>query len=301
MIIDFRSRIDAWSESERHSLADHSAAHEAAMRCVDASVIHGYRSELLQAHAPAQNIAALVNEDPDHRLGFAGIDPMRDSAIGEVDEAVDLGLVGVTIAPADQGCRATSDRCMRLLEHCAARSLPVHVANPLLTNPRSVVEFADPVTLDEPLRTIPGLTIVLGDLGHAWLASSLLLIARHENAYAEISALAPKPWELHTALLMAYERDVIEKLLFASGFPTECPEPLLERLFSFSNPRSGANVPCIPRRALQDMVQRDTLGRLGIDQIVIRRTEDTPSGVLAPVAPLPDEPDLQNSGAGHSF
>lgn len=268
MIIDLRTRISASAEAHCDSSSSVShQAHRAAMRCVDASVIVGQRCERLGVHVPAEAIAAHVNEDPARRLGFAGIDPMLDSALDDVARAVDLGMAGVTISPADQGCRVTHDRCLAVLERCAHERLPVLVANPMLMHPESVLEFARPATLDEAVRLIPGLTLVLGDFGKAWLEEALLLIGKHPRVYAEISGVVARPWSLYTALIAAHERGVMHKLLFGSGFPSETPERAIERIYTINNLRNGASLPTIPRESLRQIVERDALACLGVDHI----------------------------------
>jgi len=235
-----------------------------AMHCVRAGVVLGYRSERMGVHEPAERIAAVVHSDPDRLVGFAGIDPMAPSATDDLARAVDLGLRGVAISPADQGCRPTHERCMDVLEWCAERGLPVSVSNPGLGRSESVLEFARPALLDEALREVPGLTVVLGDIGRGFLDEALLLCAKHESCFAEISTLVARPGMLYFALLAAHERGVIHKLVFGSGYPDESPEGAIERVYSVNGvaggPVGGGGWPLIPRESLRGIVERDALG-----------------------------------------
>lgn len=272
MVIDVRTRIETARDPLSASLDASPEAHRAAMRCVDAAIIVGYRADRLSMHTPSEGVAGVVNEDPDRRLGLAGVDPLSASALDDIDQAVELGLVGVTIAPADQGCRATHDRCLAVLERCALRRLPVLAANPMINHPESVLEFARPASLDEAVRQTPGLTLILGDLGHGWVDEGLLLVAKHERVFAEISGLIRRPWALYDALLTAHERGLTEKLLFGSGFPELTPEQAIERIYTVNAFRAGSALPTIPRESLRQIVERDALETLGVDHLFSRAT-----------------------------
>lgn len=281
MIVDLRTRAwtgrdplpggDRFLQSNGRRLADLDPtpeAHRQAMSVVDAAVVVGWRAERMGVHAPAEQVAAVTHQDPDRLLGFAGIDPTLDSALDDIDRAVDLGMVGITLAPADAGCRPTDDRFLAALERAASRRLPALVANPCLLESRSVAEYARPVLLDEAARTIDHLTLILGDLGHAWLDEALLMAGKHERVFVEISGVVARPLALFTTLVTAYERSVMNKLMFASGFPAETPERAIERLYTMSSFRGASLAPgaaAPPREAVRAIVERDSLASVGVE------------------------------------
>ena len=285
MIVDIRTRIIAGrdpfalvgpSQPKPSNTAaarphDHDPTAEGHRRAmgsvVDVAAIVGWRADRLGLHVPAEQIAAWVNDLPDRRIGFAGIDASADSAADDILAALDLGCVGLSMSPADQGVRPTDDRVLAALEAAAARRLPVIVGNPALCTTASVLEFARPALLDEAARTIPNLTLILGDLAHGYLDDALAMAAKHERVFVEISGVIARPWSLATALLAAHERNLSGKLLFASGFPAETPERAIERLYTlgaFRGPSAGA-MPGLPRESVRAIVERDTLATLGID------------------------------------
>jgi len=263
MIIDLRTRLEAF-------VADDPAEGEGLLGCVDGAVVVTHCSRLLKRDAGLDRLTNVVRSRPGRLLGFAGVDPTAPDALEQVDRIVDAGLSGVSISPADQGCRATSDLSLRLLERCATSGLPVLVANPCLTCRDSVLEYADPAHLDEAMRTIRGLKIVLGDLGAGWLDTALLMLAKHERAFAEISTLIARPWSLYAALRSAQERGVLDRLLFASGLPDESPARAIERVYTLNAVRPSA-APPIPREALRRIIERDSLALLGVEHLVGKR------------------------------
>lgn len=237
-----------------------------AMRCVDLAVLVGYRSDRLGIDVPSERVAAMVDAEPTRRIGFAGIDVTAPSVASDLRAVKDLGLSGVSIAPADQACRATDDRFKMALEWCAREGLPVLLANPGLHQRESVLEYARPSDFDEPLREIEGLRMVLGDVGRAFAGEALVLAAKHEHVFVELSTVAKHPWSLRRLLLEAKDLGVLDKLMFGSGYPRELPEHAIAKMYHVNGPSlqaSGDHL--IPREQLRLIIERDSASLLGID------------------------------------
>jgi predicted TIM-barrel fold metal-dependent hydrolase len=193
--------------------------------CVDVAVVVGYRADRLGIHEPAERVAALCRTRPDRLIGFAGVDPLSNDLDESLAALKDLGLRGVAVAPADQGCRPTHDRFLHVLAWCGARTVPVLVSNPGLASPQSVLEFARPSLLDEALREMPTLTVILGDVGAAFADEALALATKHESVFIELSSVAGRSMALARLVCDAHERGLAHKLLFASGAPAATAEP----------------------------------------------------------------------------
>jgi len=283
MVIDTHTQI--WSNPEqlgremaeelRRQQSQHwgqfdasTAAHEESMRCVDASFVLGFRSQRLGAMIPNEFVAEYVARDVQRRIGIAGIDPMCDDADAQLDSAMDLGLSGVSIAPAYQGFHPQHSQAMRLYERCTDAALPVFVTMDQPITASAILEFARPVLWDEVARTLPQLTLVIGQLGYPWMDETLVLLAKHPNMYADISGLAARPWHLYNALLSAVSMGVMDKLLFGSGFPRQTPAKVIEAAYSINTFSHGTQLPSIPRTQIRGIVERDSLTCLGIDTVV---------------------------------
>lgn len=234
---------------------------------LQAAVVTGWRIDRMGVQVAAEQIARWVNDAPAHRVGFAGIDPTADGAADDVDAAHALGMVGLTVAPADCNVRPTDDRFLLVAERASKLGMPVLVANPCLTTAQSVLEFARPALLDEACRALPNLSLVLGDLGAGFTEEALALCAKHPRVFAELSGVIAKPWHLYTTLLTAFERGLTDKLLFASGFPAELPERAIERMYTVNAVRNGTQLPGIPRETVRGIVERDSLRLLGIEHV----------------------------------
>ena len=89
------------------------AAFEEAMTPVRLAIILGFKSDYLGACIPADRVAGYVAQQPHKYVGFAGIDPMASGWRDDLQQAMDLGLAGVTISPSGQNFHPTHTRAIR--------------------------------------------------------------------------------------------------------------------------------------------------------------------------------------------
>lgn len=241
------------------------SAVSSAVECVGGAAVLGFRSDLLGACVPHEYIAECVRSAPQRLIGFGGVDPMAPDPLGQVDRAMSLGLAGVTVSPASQGFHPAHSVAMRLYERANQLGLPLISARCGPLAAPAILEFDRPAAWDEVARSFPRLPIVLSGLGWPWIDECLELLAKHENVFADLAGFASRPWDLHQALLGASSHGVLEKILFASGFPFEQPARMIECIYSLHTFAHGTQLPTVPRAALRAIVERDALKALGID------------------------------------
>lgn len=246
------------------------AAHERALTPVAAALVHGFRSKLLDAGIPNEFVAAVVRSNAARLAGIAGIDPMSADAAGQLEQAVELGLVGVTVSPSAQGFHPAHSDAMRLYARIESLGLPLFVGRPGPLVASGTLEFDRPSGLDEVARSFPRMRIVIGELGWPWIDECLAMLSKHPNVHAEISGVSGRPWQLYNALLGAQALGVLDRLFFGSGFPYEQPAKAIENLYSVNAFAHGTQLPAIPRTALRSIAERDPFALLGIDSPAAR-------------------------------
>lgn len=239
-------------------------AHAAAMRPVARAFLLGARSRRLECRLPNDQVAAAVRARPDRLVGFAGIDPLTPEWRDEFDRAGDLGLSGITVSPSLQGCPPTHAQAMRLWERCVDKGLPVIVSRPTPMPEQAVMECDRPTHWDEVLRTFPRLRVVFASFGTPYIEETLLLLAKFEHVYTHCGGSLRRPVDTHRWLTAALDAGVIEKVLFASGFPFETPMAALERLYGLCVQHQGGWPAPLSRRVVQSVAERDALTALGI-------------------------------------
>ncbi len=259
------------------------AAHERAMAPVHGAVVLGFRAERLGANVPNEFIAEYTAKHPRRLVGVAGIDPMSTDVKDLLVAAVGLGLAGITVSPSCQGFHPSHSKAMLVYERCAELGLPVFVTMMEPLPPSAEIEFARPASWDEVARSLPGLPIVICQLGHPWIDETLLLVGKHERVYADISGVASRPWQLYNTLLGASSSGVMHKLLFGSGFPMAAPAAAIEAIYTVNTLSHGTQLPSIARSSIRSIVEKDSLRCLGIDAEIAAAADE-------PEEPEPDAP-----------
>jgi predicted TIM-barrel fold metal-dependent hydrolase len=232
---------------------------------VDRAIVLGFRSRYLNATVPNDFVSKYVSGSPDRLIGFAGIDPMEDSALDDLAWArEELKLRGIAISPGGQDFHPANSRAMRVYDYCNVHKLPVVFHPGGLMNQQSKLEYSRAFLIDEVARAFPQLRIVVAQMAQPWVDECVILIGKHPHVFADISGLLIRPWPAYNALVNAHEYGVIDKLLFGSDFPYTSPADCIESLFSINQMVQGTNLPVIPREALRGIVERDSLTLLGL-------------------------------------
>ncbi len=247
-------------------------AHEAAMQPVDMAVVLGFRSRYLDADVPNELIAEYIQRQPERLIGLAAIDPTDPGYMDELEGLEAMGFSGVTISPANQDFHPADTRAMRLYEACEAKGLPVLAQHGTHLTAAAKLEYIQPHLFDEVARTFGGLRLVIAHCGHPWVDEALVLVGKHEHVYAEISDVVSRPWPLYNVMLMAHQVEVMDKLLFGSGFPYFTPQEAIETVYSLNRFTHSTGLPTVPREKLRGIVERDALEALGLKRGGARTT-----------------------------
>jgi predicted TIM-barrel fold metal-dependent hydrolase len=241
--------------------------HQRAGQPVDRCLVLGFKSRHLGAEIPAPFVAAYVRRQPEKLIGVAGIDPTNlGEALGDIRRArEEFGFPAITVSPAAQDFHPADSRAMQVFGEAMRLKMPVLLHQGFRACTGSKMEFARPALLDEVAREFPELNLVIAHMGYPWVEECVVLLGKHENVFADISGLLRRPWQAYNALLSAYQYGVIDKLLFGSDFPYSAPATAIEALYRINQLVTGTNLPTIPRPHLAGIVDRDTLGLLGIE------------------------------------
>jgi predicted TIM-barrel fold metal-dependent hydrolase len=246
--------------------ADHHWAESGAQSgTVDKSIVLGFKSRYLQAEIPNHFVAEYVSRFPQKLIGFAGIDPTEKNAAAEVVTAKEvLHLRGVTVSPANQDFHPTDSRAMAVYAECERLGMPILIHPSGQFTEQSKLEYGRPYLFDEVARTFPQLRMIVAQLGQPWVDETICMLGKHANVFADVSGMLGRPWQAYNALVLAHQHGVIDKLLFGSDFPYTSASDCIEALYSINQLAQGTNLPLVPREALRGIVERDTLGLLGL-------------------------------------
>jgi uncharacterized protein len=240
--------------------------HWTAMAPVDRAIVLGFRARHVGVLVPNEYVAAYVNRHPEKLIGFCSVDPQDADAVEQLEHAVrNLGLRGLKAAPIYQNVHPSDPRFVRLMQAAEALQVPVLIHQGTTFCEQVSLELANPVLLQPLALQFPRLRMVIAHLGHPWIAETLVLIRKHRHWYSDISALYYRPWQFYNALVLAMEYGVLDRLLFGTDYPFTTPASTLEALRHVNDLVQGTSLPRIPSERIDAMIQRDTLGLLGLD------------------------------------
>lgn len=239
--------------------------HLLACQPVDLCFVLGFKSNLLGTEIPNELIADYCSQHRDKLLGFGAVDPTdADLAEAQLEHLRnDLKFVGLVISPVAQAFHPTDTRAMRVYQYAQTHSMPViiHYGQPFGL---PAMEFGPPRLLEALAREFPDLKILISQMANPWIEECAMLLAEHENIYADISGLIDHPWTLYRALMIAQHTGTLDKLLFGSDYPVGTSAAGIETLYSINQLASGTNLPTIARPKLVGIVQRDVLELLAL-------------------------------------
>ncbi len=209
--------------------------------------------------------AEFVHAHPEKMIGFLTVHPHHPKAMDEIERGTqDLGLRGIKLGPNYQNFDPLGPEAFRVFKRAEELGLPI-----LFHQGTSPVQFADldfahPRHIDRVATTFPNLKMVLAHMGHPWQIDCFVVIRKHPNVYADISANFYRPWSCYNALRHAAEWGVLHKLLFGSDYPIASPQETLDNLWKVNDILEGTSLPRVPMDQLELIPQRDSLTLLGL-------------------------------------
>jgi len=260
MIVDCHTHINYTADSV--ILSEHLAAAEPVEACIVLATVENSSDEV------NKKLSEYVRKYKEKMVGFAFVDPTRDKTgvkkLASIPEK--LGLAGVVVYCSSCGFHPAHSRAMRFYESAQELKLPVFFHNGGPLEHQAVLDYAQPHLLDEVAREFEELKIIIGSMGMPFVEQTLSMVEKHKNVYADLTVRAGNVWQVYNMVMAAYEREVMDKLLFGSGFPSGRAGECIEVLLGFNKLLGDTNLPTVPRGNIRSIIERDTLGLLGIER-----------------------------------
>jgi len=210
--------------------------------------------------------AALVARAPEKLTGFMSVHPDDPGVLEEMKRAHgDLGLRGLKLGPNYQNFDPLGENAQRVYATAQKMDLPIlfhQGTSPVRDAP---IRYAHPLVMDEIAMLFPDLRIVMAHMAHPWLEDCLVVVRKHPNVYADVSARFYRPWSFYNGMRYAYEWKVIDKLLFGSDYPVTTPQEEMEALRHLKDFTRKHHLPEVPQELLEGIIHRDSLALLGLE------------------------------------
>jgi uncharacterized protein len=210
--------------------------------------------------------AAIVRAYPEKLIGFLTVHPHDPNALDELDRCVnDLGMRGIKFGPNYQHFHPLSDEAYRIFRRAEELGLPILFHTGTSPVQFAELDYAHPRHIDTVAMAFPKMRMILAHMSHPWQIECFIVIRKHPNVFADISANFYRPWSCYNAFRHATEWGVLHKLLFGSDFPIATPQETLDSLSRVNDAIAGTGLPPVPQDELDKIPYRDSLALLGLD------------------------------------
>jgi predicted TIM-barrel fold metal-dependent hydrolase len=240
--------------------------HWEAVAPVDKAIVLAFAAPRIGFDVPNEYVADYVAQHPEKLVGFASVDANDPVAVAQLRRGVEMGLRGLKLAPTYQGFDPLSPEALAVCEAAEDLGLPIlwHQGTTFVRT--AELRWALPLQIDQVAIRFPRLKIVIAHMGHPWIDDALVVVRKHPNVYADVSALHPRPWQLYNALVSAVEYGVADKLLFGTDWPFVALEPSIAGLRAVNRFTEGTALPRIPEAVIEGILARPTFELLGLEQ-----------------------------------
>ena len=212
-----------------------------------------------------ESTAEFVASDPVRRIGFLSVNPDDPGALDEIERCRhDLGLAGIKLGPNYQRFDPLSAQAHAVYELSARLGMPIMFHQGTSPVRDAPLRYAHPLLMDEIAIRHPELRVVMAHMGHPWQRETIVVIRKHPNVFADVSAGFFRPWSFYEAMLVATEWGVLGKLLLGSDYPVATPTETIAGLRNINVIARKAGLPEVPADAIEEIIARDALSLLGL-------------------------------------
>ncbi|MCO5997899.1 amidohydrolase family protein [Actinoallomurus rhizosphaericola] len=135
-------------------------------------------------------VAALVEQDPEHFAGVAAVDPLAADAAARLERAfTDLDLLGLRLHLGHWRLDPLDDRLVRLYEVCEAFDRPVVFDAGMTWEPNAGTRYTEPMVFEPLAIARPSLRFCLTQLGWPWVTQTAALMLKYPQVHADTAAL----------------------------------------------------------------------------------------------------------------
>jgi uncharacterized protein len=229
------------------------------------TIVFGGKARLSGLWVDDRTVADHVVRDPQRLIGFLSVDPTQDGWEREMHVGhEEFGLRGIKLLPMYAGFSPDEARLEPLWRYAERNGLPVllHMGTTFVA--QAPLAFTLPRLIEPVAVKHPGVKIILAHLGHPYEGECIVTIRKHENVFADVSALHYRPWQLYNSLMLAQEYGVWHKLLFGTDFPFTTVNSSISGIRGLNHTLEGTKLPRLDAGQIESMIHRDSLALLGL-------------------------------------
>ena len=238
------------------------AYRQSAQNC-DKTIVFGGKARLSGLWVDDQYVADYVNAHPDHLIGFLAVDPTQDGWQQEMEYGhQELGLRGIKLLSMYAGFYPHDERLDSLWRYATEHRLPVLLHTGTTFVAQAPLDCTLPRHLDPVATRFPDVKIIMAHLSHPYEGECAVVIRKHPNVYADVSALHYRPFQFYNSLMLVQEYGVWDILLFGSDYPFTTIDASIEGLYALNKMLDGTALPRLHEDQIDALIHRDSLSIL---------------------------------------
>ena len=227
------------------------------------SIVFGGKAKLSGLWVDDAEVANYVAQAPDRMIGFLSVDPTQPGWEDELREGRERhGLRGIKLLPMYADFYPQDERLDPLWKYATEHELPVLLHTGTTFVSKAPLDCTLPRHLDVVARRFPEVKMILAHLGHPYESETVVVIRKHPNLYADVSALVYRPWQLFHSLMLVHEYNVWDKILFGTDYPVTTVAETVAGLRSLANVKIDRFT--LPAEQIERLIHRDSLSLLGL-------------------------------------
>jgi hypothetical protein len=263
---DFRQQARfAKGSSDEVDLSVTYQAYRAGAKDCHKTVVFGGKAKLSGLWVDDAYVAQYAADHAETCIGFLAVDPTQQGWKEEMRYGhQELGLKGIKLLPMYAGFYPQDEALNPLWEYATEHQLPVLLHTGTTFVAQAPLDCTLPRHIDIVARRFPQVKIIMAHLSHPYEGECVVVIRKHPNVYADISALHYRPFQLYQSLMLVQEYGVWHKLLFGSDYPFTTVDASIKGLFELNRMLDGSALPRLDERQIEAVIQRDSLDILGL-------------------------------------
>lgn len=264
---DFVSECRRARPDQEVDLSTHWAAYQATCPAGEEvrSILFGGKAKLAGIWSDDRDIAGMVAKYPDRLVGFMSLDPTQPGWEDEMRFGhQELRLRGIKLLPMYAGFYPDDSKLDPLWEYARKHQLPVLLHTGTTFISKAPLDCTVPRLIDRVAIRYPDVKIIMAHLSHPYEGECAVVIRKHANVYADISALHYRPFQLYHSLMLIQEYGVWNKVLFGTDFPFTTVEASVSGVRALNNFTTGTGLPQLKSDQIEAMIHRDSLALLGL-------------------------------------
>lgn len=262
---DFRRQASRAKAGEEVDLAVRYEDYRATAAPDTKTIVFGGKAKLSGVWVDDAYVAEYVAAHPDTLIGFLSVDPTQTGWQDEMRRGhQELKLVGIKLLPMYAAFRPDDERLDPLWKYATEHRLPVLLHTGTTFVAQAPLECTLPRHLDVVATRFPEVKIIMAHLGHPYEGECVVVIRKHPNVYADISALHYRPFQLYHSLMLVQEYGVWHKVLFGTDYPFTTVNATITGLRKLNDMLAGSALPRLKMTEIEALIVRDSLPLLGL-------------------------------------